>query len=95
MCKQQITSNEQQITLRPLFDMRKNPLRQEPRFQQTAVVRAKSELSLISSLMASGRMVAREIAGSETVAEESEISELLDVEQAIYNIDEEEDSLYE
>lgn len=71
--------------------MLKNPLHQEPRFQRTPIIRSKSESTLISWLTASGRMVARETQAPEGLEEEPEISELLDIEQVIYDIDDEED----
>ena len=72
--------------------MLKNPLHQEPRFQQTPVIRSKSESSLLDWLTASGRMVARETqAPVEPEEDVVEISELIDVESVMYDIEDEED----
>jgi len=71
--------------------MLKNPLHEESRFQRTPIIRSKTESTLLSWLTASGRMVARENQVLEGLEEEPEISELLDIEQVIYDIDDEED----
>ncbi len=72
--------------------MIKNPLHEEPRYQRTPVIRLKSESSLLDWLMSTGRMVSRETQAPEALEEEdSEISELIDVEQVMYDIDDEED----
>lgn len=71
--------------------MLKNPLRETPRFQRTPVIHSKSESSLTEWLTASGRMVARET--QEPVAlevEDPEISGLIDVEDATYDLDDDE-----
>jgi len=71
--------------------MLKNPLREEPRFQRTPVIRLKSESSLLSWLTASGRLVARETQEPEALEEEPEISGLIDVDAVIYDLDDEEE----
>jgi len=72
--------------------MLKNPLHEEPRSQRTPVIRSRSESSLLDWLTASGRMVARESqAPVEREEEVLEVSELIDVESVIYDIEDEED----
>jgi hypothetical protein len=73
------------------FYMLKNPLHEEPRSSRTPVIRSESESSLLSWLTASGRMVARETQAPEGLEEEPEISELIDVENVMYDIEDEED----
>ena len=71
--------------------MLKNPLREEPRSQRAPIIRSKSESPLLDWLTASGRMVPRETQAPAALEEEPEISELIDVDDALYNIDDEED----
>ncbi len=71
--------------------MLKNPLREEPRTQRAPVIRSKSESTLLDWLTASGRMMGREPQAPTALEEEPEISELIDVDDALYNIDDEED----
>lgn len=68
--------------------MLKNPLREEPREQRAAVIHSKQEISLINWLESSGRMIARETQEFEYPEEEDpEILGLIDVEDATYDID--------
>lgn len=68
--------------------MLKNPLREEPREQRAAVIRSKQEISLINWLESSGRMIARETQEFEYPEEEDpEILGLIDVEDATYDLD--------
>lgn len=72
--------------------MLKNPLHEEPREQRTLVIRSTQEISLLDWLESTGRMTARETQESEALEEEEpEILGLIDVEDATYDIDDEED----
>jgi len=72
--------------------MLKNPLHEMPREQRAAIIRSKHELSLVDWLEASGRMVARESQTIEYLEEEDpEISGLIDVDDVVYDLDDDDE----
>lgn len=72
--------------------MLKNPLHEEPREQRAVVIRSTQDISLVEWLESNGRMIAREPQASAALEEEDpEILGLIDVEDVIYDMDDEED----
>lgn len=71
--------------------MIKNPLYEEPRSQRTPVIRLRSGFSLVEWLESNGRMVRRDTQETDYLDAEEEISALIDIEDATYDIDDDED----
>lgn len=71
--------------------MLNSPLREEPRAQRAAVIPLRNDTSLLDWLESSGRLIPRDTQEAEYDVEEEEISGLIDVEDATYDGDDEED----
>lgn len=71
--------------------MLNSSLREEPRDQRAAVIRSRSESSMLDWLHSSGRLIARDTQEPEYLLEEEEISGLMDVDDVTYDIDDDDD----
>lgn len=71
--------------------MLNSSLREEPRDQRAAVIRSRSESSMLDWLHSSGRLIARDTQEPEYPLEEEEISGLMDVDDVTYDIDDDDD----
>ena len=69
-------------------------LREEPRNQQAGVIPARNEASLLDWLESSGRLISRTTQETEDfLAEEEEISGLIDVDDVTYDLDDDSEEL--
>ncbi len=75
--------------------MLNSSLREQPRAQRAAVIPLRNDTSLLDWLESSGRLIPRDTQEPEYDLEEEEIAGLIDVEDAPYDIDDEEDLLEE
>ena len=74
------------------FVMLNSSLREEPRDQRAAVIRSRSESSMLDWLQSSGRLIARDNQEPEyLIQEEEEIAGLMDVDDVTYDIDDDDD----
>ena len=73
------------------FVMVNSSLREEPRDQRAAVIRSRSESSMLDWLQSSGRLIARDTQEPEHLLEEEEIAGLMDVDDVTYDIDDDDD----
>lgn len=64
-----------------------NPLRQAPREQRAVIIRSTNEFSLLEWLKSTGRLIERENQDSEHTNEVEEISELIEVDDINYDLD--------
>lgn len=64
-----------------------NPLRQAPREQRAVIIRSTNEFSLLEWLKSTGRLIERENQDSEHINEVEEISELIEVDDINYDLD--------
>ena len=70
--------------------MLNSPLREEPREQRAVVIRSTNEFVLLEWLRSSGRLIERETQESEHLNQVDEISEMIEVDDVTYGLDDDE-----
>jgi hypothetical protein len=71
-----------------------NPLREEPRWQRTAVIRSHDdEFFLLEWLRSTGRLIEREAQEPDYLNEVEEISEIIEVDDIPYDFDDDDISV--
>ncbi len=70
-----------------------SPLREEPRQQRAAVIRSNEEFVLLEWLKANGRLIERENQETEVFNDVEEISDLIAVDDIIYELDDDDSDM--